>query len=156
MKAALPLHRLLILAAPVLLAVPSGCSDGHARYTPVSSEAAAALEKALTAWRDGKPYGVIDTKPPVQVVDLVWQEGQQIESFQIGTEEDPGDGTKQFAVKLKMKKPAGEKDVRYVVHGRDPIWVFRDEDYKRALNMENNPVTSQPKSGLQRSGRSRR
>ena len=39
-----------------------------------------------------------------------------------------------------MKKPPGDQSVRYVVHGRDPVWVFREEDYKRMINMDNNPV----------------
>ena len=55
-----------------------------------------------------------------------------------------------------MKKPAGDQSVRYVVHGRDPVWVYREEDYKRMLNMDNNPVpTSSSKSGARRSGRPR-
>ncbi len=80
--------------------------------------------------------------------------GQQVESFEIGDEEDEGDGTKQFAVTLKMKKPPGDQSVRYFVHGRDPVWVYREEDYKRMLNMDNNPVTtSRSKSDPRRSGR---
>ncbi len=71
--------------------------------------------------------------------------GEQLESFQIGEEEAGDDGTKQFAVKLTMKKSKTSEDVRYIVHGRDPVWVFREEDYKRTLNMENNPEPA-PKS----------
>ena len=59
--------------------------------------------------------------------------GQQIESFQIGDEEDGGDGTKQFVVKLTMKKAKAGQDVRYFVHGRDPVWVFSEADYKQML-----------------------
>ncbi len=77
---------------------------------------------------------------PIQVADSAWQAGQQVESFEIGDEEDDGDGTKQFVVTLKMKKPPGEQSVRYFVHGRDPVWVYREEDYKRMINMDNNPV----------------
>ncbi len=39
-----------------------------------------------------------------------------------------------------MKKPPGDQSVRYFVHGRDPVWVYREEDYKRMINMDNNPV----------------
>ncbi len=86
----------------------------------------------------------IAATPPIQVGDSAWQAGQQVESFEIGEEEDDGDGTKQFAVKLKMKKPPGDQSVRYFVHGRDPVWVYREEDYKRMINMDNNPVTNSP------------
>ena len=92
------------IAARGLLA---GCGASHARFTPTSGEARSSLEAALTAWRDGKPYGPVAATPPVQVADSAWQAGQQVESFEIGDEEDDGDGTKQFVVKLKMKKPRG-------------------------------------------------
>jgi hypothetical protein len=143
-------------AAIPLLGVLFGCGSGHARYTPSAGEARSSLEAAMNAWRDGKRISDVQATPPVHVVDSVWQGGQQIDSFQIGNEEDVGDGTKQFVVELTMKKAKGTQDVRYVVHGRDPVWVFREEDYKRTLNMDNNPVPgSKPRSVPQRSGRSR-
>ena len=98
----------------------------------------------MTAWREGKPCGPIDAKPPVQVADTAWQAGQQVESFEIGEEKDEGDGTRQFVVAIKMKKPPGEQTVRYFVHGRDPVWVYREEDYKRMINMDNNPAPTSP------------
>ena len=145
----------LVVAAP-LLGLLAGCGDGNARYKPTADEARTSLEAALTAWRDGKPYGPIEGTPPVHMVDSAWQGGQQIESFQIGDEEDAGDATKQFAVKLKTKKSSTDQDVRFIVHGRDPVWVYREDDYKRMLNMENNPETTpKSKSGNQRSGKRR-
>jgi hypothetical protein len=55
-----------------------------------------------------------------------------------------------------LKKPAGEKSVHYFVHGRDPVWVYREEDYKRMANMDNNPEpASSKKSPARRSGRAR-
>ena len=114
------------------------------------------FEAALNAWRDGKPYGSVESKPPVQVADSAWQAGQQVESFAIGEEKDEGDATKQFTVTLKMKKPPGDQSVAYFVHGRDPVWVYRDEDYKRMINMDNNPVpASSSKSAKRRLGRDR-
>jgi hypothetical protein len=149
-------RRLGLCVLVPLVSLLTGCGASHARYTPTSGEARSSLEAALTAWRDGKPYGPVETSPQVQVADSAWQGGQQIESFQIGDEEDSGDGTKQFAVTLSMKKPPGDQSVRYVVHGREPVWVYREEDYKRMLNMDNNPVpTSRSKSVPRRSGRPR-
>lgn len=142
-----------LIAALPLVSLLTGCGASHARFAPTSYEARLSLEAALTAWRDGKPYGSVESKPPVQISDSAWQGGQQVESFEIGEEKDEGDTTKQFAVTLKLKKPPGDQSVHYFVHGRDPVWVYREEDYKRMLNMDNNPVTtSLSKSNSRRSG----
>jgi hypothetical protein len=148
-------RRLKFGPALFLLGVTTGCSVGQARYTPTSDEARTSLEKALTAWKDGKPVGEVEGTPPVRVVDSAWQAGQQIESFAIGDQEDV-DGTKQFPVKLTIKKTQKSEDVRYIVHGRDPVWVYREEDYRRTLNMENGPVTApKTRSAPGRTGRNR-
>ena len=78
-----------------------------------------------------------------------------MESFSIGDEEDLGDGTKQFLVKLSIKEAKGarESEVRYVVHGLEPIYVFREDDYKRFLNMDNNPEPPRSRSAGTRSKR---
>jgi hypothetical protein len=142
-------------AVVLLFGVTAGCGTGHARYTPSTDEARSSVEAALTAWKDGKPAGEIEATPPVRVVDSAWQAGEQIESFVIGDQEDV-DGTKQFPVKLTMKKTQKSEDVRYIVHGRDPVWVYRDTDYQRTLNMENNPDTApKTRAASGRSGRKR-
>ncbi len=143
------------LAAALGLGLFAGCDSGNARYTPTSGDARASLEAALTAWRDGNSPSSIDVKPPVRVIDSAWQGGQQIESFSIGDEQDSGDGTKQFLVKLVTKPKKGEEEVKFVVHGRDPVYVFREEDYIRTLNMDNNPVAPRPKPSSRPSGRQR-
>ena len=148
-------HRLALMAASLLVSLLTGCGASSARFKPTSDEARSSLEAALTAWRDGKPYGSVVATPPIQVGDSAWQAGDQVESFEIGEELDD-DGTKQFVVAFKMKKPPGDQSVRYFVHGRDPVWVYREEDYKRMINMDNNPVTNaQSKSTRRRSGRER-
>jgi len=134
----------LVVLVP-LLGLMAGCGASHARYTPTSGEARSSLEAALTAWRDGKAIGEVEAKPPVHMVDSAWQGGQRLESFQIGNEEDGGDGTKQFVVKLTMKKAKGDQDVRYIVQGRDPVWIFSAEEYKHMADMDNRPATA-PKS----------
>jgi hypothetical protein len=142
-----------LAAALPLLGLLAGCGDGLARYSPTPDEARSSLEAALTAWRDGKPFGEVEAKPPVRPVDSVWQSGQQLQSFEIGAQEDGEFGTKQFVVKLAMKNNKESREVRYIVHGRDPVWVYREEDYKRTQNMENNPVTpSRSKRVIKRTG----
>ncbi len=107
----------------------------------------------MTAWRDGKPYGPIEATPPVNVADSAWQGGEHIDSFQIGDEEESGDGTKQFSVKLTKTKAKTTQDVRYIVHGRNPVWVFSEPDYKRMIDMGNGPETPKSKAVRGRSGR---
>ena len=88
----------------------------------------------------GRPaHGSIEgSSPPVWVVDSNWQSGEKLEAFQVLGEDDV-DGSKQFTVRLTMKEPRGETEARYVVHGRDPIRVYRGEDFARAMDMDNQP-----------------
>jgi hypothetical protein len=144
-----------LLLTALGLALLAGCDSGTAKYTPSSNEARSSLEAALNTWREGKPPSAIDVKPPVHVIDSAWQGGQQIESFAIGDEQDQGDGTKQFPVKLITKPKGSEQEVKFVVHGRDPVYVFREEDYVRTLNMDNNPLSPTPRPGSRPTGRQR-
>jgi hypothetical protein len=136
----------LVAAAPGLLLL-AGCGDaGHAKFTPTKDEARSSLEAALTAWRDGRPFGPLETTPPVRIADSLWQGGQQIESFQIGDEQSNDDGTKHFPVKLTIKKTKAVQEVEYVVHGRDPVWVFSGTDYQRMIDMDNGPQPTRNRS----------
>jgi hypothetical protein len=156
MLTALQYRRVWLFAAVPLLSLLAGCGEGQSRFKPTAGEARSSLEAVLTAWRDGKPYGPIEATPPVRVVDSVWEKGQQLESYQIGDEQDAGEGTKKFSVKLKLKKPPADQEVLYFLFGRDPVWVYLEDDYKRVMNMENSPdSTPRSKAGSQRTGRSR-
>ena len=145
---------LCFTAALPLVSLLAGCGASPAPYTPTSDEARTSLETALTAWRNGKPCVPIEGTPTIQIVDANWQAGQQIESCHIGDEQDNANGTKQFAVTLKMKKPPGEKSFQYVIFGRDPVWVCREEDYKVMSNMDAS-VKPPAQSAPRQSGRRR-
>ena len=43
-----------------------------------------------------------------------------------------------------LAKPDRVQEVQYYVLGRDPVMVFRDEDYVRNINMENGPKLTNP------------
>jgi hypothetical protein len=124
----------------LLVALPAGCGTGNAQFTPRGDEARVALETALSAWRDGQPCDRVQATPPVRVIDSNWRDGQQIEKYEILREDDGQDGTKLFSVRLSSKKPKGEQEIVYVVHGRDPIWIYSEEDYNRMLQMDDNPA----------------
>jgi hypothetical protein len=119
-----------VIGALVLL---SGCGGGStARYVPAEQTSRQALEAALTAWQNGqKPDEVTAGPPAVRVVDSWWSAGAKLSQFQILGEET-GDGPTFFSVHLvvKGKSKTTERTVRYVVVGRDPLWVYREEDFK--------------------------
>ena len=96
-----------LMAALPLVSLLTGCGASHARFTPTSDEARSSLEAALTAWRDGKPYGPVEATPPVQVADSAWQAGQQVESFEIGEEQDEGDGDQAVRRRAQDEEAAG-------------------------------------------------
>jgi hypothetical protein len=115
----------------------AGCSAGkNEAYVPNENVAKEALEAALSAWQGGKPMGRIATQAEVAVQpqDSDWQKGKKLVGFNIKNEITTSEGPKQFAVQLSLKgaKPI---DVIYYVVGRDPLWVFRDADYKRSSGM---------------------
>lgn len=125
------------LAAAVAIAVPA-CSSPSTPVPP-AEVARAALETSLTAWRDGKkPADTAKNEPPIQSVDSDWNNGKKLSSFEI-LREEPSDTDKRFVVKLKYQSPATESEVTYVVLATQPVGVFREEDYTRAMNMDNNP-----------------
>jgi hypothetical protein len=127
-----PLIRAWAGAWVLALLCAAGCrSDGgYERYIPAEPDARQALATALRAWQDGQPTGQLDSAaPPVVVVDSLRRPRQTLRRYDI-LGEIPGDGPRQFAVRLVLDEPAEEKKVRYVVFGIRPLWVYRLEDYE--------------------------
>ena len=135
----------LILAAWSAALAP-GCGGSSRAYTPSATSARQALDSALSAWQKGtKPESLASASPPVHPVDFQWQAGQGLEAYQILAEE-PGEGSQcKFSVSLKLKKTPAALKTRYIVVGREPLWVYREEDFTRLLNMDNNPRPSTPR-----------
>jgi hypothetical protein len=124
-------------AALVILFVVPSC--GGPNMNPPADRARAALEAALNAWREGKRPGNIEgTDPPVQAVDNDWTNGRKLTAFEI-LRDQPSELDKRFVVKLTYAAPAAVTEAVYIVLGVSPIAVFREEDYARTLNMDNNP-----------------
>jgi hypothetical protein len=142
----------LILAASAFIAPAaiSGCGSSSQAYTPASSATAReSLDAALAAWQNGaKPEGISAGPTAVTAVDFQWRDGQPLERYEV-LEELPaeGDHDKRFSARLKLKTAKAEQKVTYVLIGRDPVWVYRDEDYTRLLNMDNNPRPSRKAAG---------
>jgi hypothetical protein len=126
---------LAVAACCGLFAAGCGDSANHDKYIPKEAAARKALEAALTSWQNGQKPGTIETDDvPIEVMDSKWRAGQKLASFQI-LQEEPGQGPRWFSVKLVMQKPAQEQTVRYVVLGNSPLWVYREEDFKKTSGM---------------------
>lgn len=126
-----------VLTIGLLLAACAGCGEKNFdKYIPAEDKARQALEATLNAWRDGKPVGSIEGGPTaVQAVDSHWQHGQKISDYEILSEES-NLGPRVFAVRLTLRRPAGKQiTVRYYVVGKEPLWVYREDDYKAPAGM---------------------
>lgn len=127
-------------AAPAaLIALAAGCGGAsNAHVVPPEATARQSLEAALDAWKSGKPPGLIaGTSPEVHVIDRAWEKGQKLGGYQV-LKENPSEADKRFSVELALADASGKKEVTYVVLGRGPVWVFREDDYAQHINMEEN------------------
>jgi len=131
------------------LLAAAGCggrSSDPAQFIPAQATARTALTAALNAWKQGKPTGAVPgTSPSVQVVDETRPHGQKLVGFEI-LGEIPGDGPRTFTVSLETDNPVGRRTARYVVVGRDPLWVFRQEDFDKMAHWEMDMTHDQPDS----------
>jgi hypothetical protein len=129
------MNRSAVLAFCGLVGLLGGCGSDTGKFVPASGAARSTLEPALAAWQKGDAPGQVAAGPPViQVVDSKWKAGQKLAKYEILAEE-PGGGPRWFSVKLTLQQPAGEQVVKYVVLGNDPLWVYREEDYKKMSGM---------------------
>jgi hypothetical protein len=120
-----------------LLAAFTGCSSTSTtdKFIPNEMQARAALEAALNAWVEGKkPEEIEGTPIPVQAADSQWRAGKKLVSFQI-IEQIPGEVPPVFTVHLTMQGKSGPLIVRYYVVGKDPLWVYREDDFKASKGM---------------------
>lgn len=122
--------RLIPILMGCLLALSAGCSSKSTdKFIPSEPRAREALEAALNAWQDGKKAGTIEGAPmPLGAVDFQWQSGKKLTAFEIVGQE-PNDGPPIFSVRLTIKGINQPATVRYYVVGKDPLWVYREEDY---------------------------
>jgi len=119
------------------LATVGGCSRHGTKtqdFTPPADKARQALESALNHWQNGNPHGAVPgTSPSVEVMDVKWRGGQKLKSYEILGEE-PGTEPRFFKVRLTPAQ-GPPVEVRYAVVGIDPLWVYREEDYKSLSGM---------------------
>jgi hypothetical protein len=131
-------HRVLFLIA---LAGLAGCGGGSAPL-PSAVVAHQALQTSLDAWKAGKPpSSLAGEKPGIEAVDFEWKAGKVLSNYTLG-EEVTGQGVQTLSASLTIKGEPGPEEVKYMILGLDPVRIFRDEDYNRAMNMDNAPASA--------------
>ncbi len=105
-------------------------------YLPGWAEARQSLESALSAWRNA-PSPLPDSldSSAVIFVDKQRRPGQRLRSFAILGQSEV-ENARQFTVRLHLDQEESPMLVRYNVLGRNPVWVFRLEDYERISHWE--------------------
>jgi hypothetical protein len=105
-------------------------------FLPGWGEARQALVSALTAWRDApSPLPTSFDTPSVQFVDKQRSPLQRLTAFEILGQTD-AENARQFTVRLNLEGTDSPQLVKYNVLGRDPVWVFRLEDYELISHWE--------------------
>ena len=128
------LRSLLLIA----LAILAGCGGGSAPL-PSRDSARQALRTSLDAWKAGRPpSSLAGEKPSIEIVDFEWNARKVLADYSLG-QEASGQGVQALSASLTIKGEPGPKEVKYMVLGLDPMRIFRDEDYNRAMNMDNAP-----------------
>ena len=151
--------RRLVFGWLVVASLATGCgSSKHdaLELSPPDLEASkAALVASLDAWRaNQRASGVtIGSAPAIGIVDAMRAERTLLEYEVVGPLMIVDKG-RPFAVRLTLDGPRETITARYVVIGRDPLWVFRQEDLDRVLHWEHKmdpeaeaPLTESSTSG---------
>jgi len=114
-----------------------GCSKADVKdYVPADALARKSLETALDAWKAGKPPDAIGAaEPAISAQDTLWQSGKKLQQYEIVGPEKGDDQNLRFRVRLTLAGETAPKEVVYVVLGKDPIWVFSEEDYGKTSGM---------------------
>jgi hypothetical protein len=120
-----------------LLANMAGCGQSnHDRFLPDRGEARQALQSALSAWHDApSPLPRSFDTRAVVFVDKQRKPNQRLLSFQILGQADI-ENARQFTVRLNLEGEESPRLVEYNILGRDPVWVFRLEDYEMFSHWE--------------------
>jgi len=145
-------RRLAALACwAALAASTSGCAarndDATPAFLPAWDEAKHALVSALSAWRDASsPLPASFNTRSVQFVDKRRRPQQRLLSFQILGQADV-ENARQFTVRLNLEAEESPQLVKYNIIGRDPVWVFRLEDYEMFAHWEHDMDEPAPGPG---------
>jgi hypothetical protein len=124
-----------------LAAITPGCDHWRQQpatpgFMPSWNEARQSLESALIAWREApSPLSASSNTRSVQFVDRRRKPDQRLLGFEILGQSDI-ENARQFTVRLNLEGEESPLLVKYNIVGRDPVWVFRLEDYEMFSHWE--------------------
>ncbi len=129
-----------------------GCSKSPAPPIPDQTTARQALEAALNAWQKGQasPGKLTFGDAVVEVRDAIWNSGQKLKAYDIGSEDLQGIAH-WFTVKLTLGR--GEQTAKYAVVGTAPVRVYTEEEFRNLSAWGDDPLNP-PASPPARRGRS--
>jgi hypothetical protein len=91
------------VAFGLLLSIAPGCGVSSLS-TVDSGQARQTLDRALSAWRDGKTAASLKTMdPPLDAADHQWQSGLRLVKYEVAEDRPPSGPSQSFRVTLWLK-----------------------------------------------------
>jgi hypothetical protein len=87
-----------------LLSFVPGCGGTSPASPADTSEARSVLDRALTAWREGKPADALKSEePPLEAADHQWKSGLHLVKYEVQNDRLPTGTGQSFRVTLWLK-----------------------------------------------------
>jgi hypothetical protein len=118
-----------LAAGMLILSLTSGCGDNGAAGTTDTNQARNALDRALSAWRDGKTADALKSEePPLEASDHQWKNGLHLVKYEVQQDPLPSGSGQSFRVTLWLKDDHSKQTkviTQYDVATTSPIRVAR-------------------------------
>jgi hypothetical protein len=137
------------LLATAFLVGCGAAERGSAGLTvPDLGPAQAALVASLDAWKaDLRGSGVvIGSKPAIGVVDSA-RADRPLLDYEVVGPLMVQEKIRPFSVRLVLGSPRETVTARYLVMGRDPLWVYRQEDFDLMIHWEHKMAPGEGREG---------
>jgi hypothetical protein len=112
-----------------LLSFAPGCGGASPASPADTSEARSVLDRALTAWREGKPADSLKSEePPLEASDHQWKNGLHLVKYEVQQHPLPSGSGQTFRVTLWLKDDHSRQTkviTQYDVATTSPIRVAR-------------------------------
>lgn len=119
---------LVILSLGLFGLATAGCG-GPLKPAPVAMDRAqAALRTALESWKKGDSYTALQSQsPPIFVIDPDWEDGRELQEYQLLDEGEAKDAHMFCRVRLVVRTISGteQREVTYVVSTAPNLTVSR-------------------------------
>lgn len=122
----------------------AGCSTSAERAPMADQDTAKqAMETMLDAWKNGqaRPDKLTLRDARIEVRDPTWNPGQKLNAYEIRSQETQGIA-RWFTIKLTL--PQGERTAKYAVVGKDPIWIYAEEEFRKLSAWNDDPLHPPP------------